>query len=86
MTTPPKKPNSANRAIAKVVASQRDVRLTVKIIGEGHNLQQHSTFLVFGGRVRDLIGVRYLAVRGVYDLFCVKNRKSSRSAYGVKRL
>lgn len=86
LTTPPKKPNSANRAIAKVVAPQRDVRLTVKIIGEGHNLQQHSTFLVFGGRVRDLIGVRYLAVRGVYDLFCVKNRKSSRSAYGVKRL
>jgi small subunit ribosomal protein S12 len=85
LTASPKKPNSANRAVAKTILPRASVRLTVKIIGEGHNLQQHSTFLIAGGRVRDLIGVRYIAVRGVYDLFCVKNRKSSRSSYGVKR-
>ena len=82
---PPKKPNSANRRIAKVVIACSNKRLTVKIIGENHNLQQHSTVLIRGGRVRDLIGVRYLAVRGVYDLFSVKHRKTSRSLYGVRR-
>ena len=82
---PPKKPNSANRRIAKVVITSFNSRLTVKIIGESHNLQQHSTILIRGGRVRDLIGVRYLAVRGIYDLSCVKDRKTSRSLYGVKR-
>jgi small subunit ribosomal protein S12 len=85
LTASPKKPNSANRSIAKASVTQFGMRLTVKIIGEGHNLQQHSTVLVQGGRVRDLVGVRYLSVRGVYDLFCVKSRKSSRSLYGVKR-
>jgi small subunit ribosomal protein S12 len=85
LTASPKKPNSANRPVAKAVVVQFASRLIVKIVGEGHNLQQHSTFLVRGGRVRDLIGVRYLAVRGVYDLLSVKNRKSARSLYGVKR-
>jgi small subunit ribosomal protein S12 len=86
LTMSPKKPNSANRRIAKIVIAKFAARLTIKIIGEGHNLQQHSTVLVRGGRVRDLIGVRYLAVRGVYDLASVKHRKSSRSLYGVKNI
>ena len=86
LTMSPKKPNSANRRIAKVNVISTNSRLTVKITGEGHNLQQHSTALIRGGRVRDLIGVRYVAVRGVYDLHCVKNRKTSRSLYGVKKV
>jgi small subunit ribosomal protein S12 len=81
----PKKPNSANRRIAKVSVTHLSKRLTVKIRGESHNLQQHSTILVQGGRVRDLIGVRYIAIRGKYDLASVKHRKTSRSLYGVKR-
>jgi small subunit ribosomal protein S12 len=85
-TRAPKKPNSANRRIAKIIFANSNTRLTIKIIGEGHNLQQHSTVLVRGGSVRDLVGVRYLAVRGIYDLSSVKNRKSSRSLYGVKDL
>jgi small subunit ribosomal protein S12 len=85
LTMSPKKPNSANRRIAKVIIAKFNSRLTVKIIGEGHNLQQHSTVLIRGARVRDLVGVRYLAVRGIYDLACVKNRKTSRSLYGVKK-
>ena len=41
--------------------------------------------LVRGGRVRDLPGVRYKVVRGVYDCGGVKDRKKGRSKYGVKR-
>jgi small subunit ribosomal protein S12 len=55
------------------------------IPGEGHNLQEHSTVLVRGGRVPDLPGVRYHIVRGAYDTQGVKNRKQGRSRYGVKR-
>lgn len=85
LTVSPKKPNSANRRIAKVNIPHFNARLSVKIPGEGHNLQQHSTILVRGGRVRDLIGVRYLAIRGKYDLLGVSNRKTSRSVYGIKK-
>jgi len=34
--------------------------------------------------VRDLIGVRYAAIRGKFDLLPVSNRKTSRSCYGAK--
>jgi small subunit ribosomal protein S12 len=86
LTMSPKKPNSANRRVAKVVMTNLNNRITAKIIGEGHNLQQHSTVLVRCGRVKDLIGVRFLVVRGTYDLACVKNRKTARSLYGVKKV
>jgi small subunit ribosomal protein S12 len=76
-TMTPKKPNSALRKIAKV-------RLT-NIPGIGHNLQEHSIVLVRGGRVKDLPGVKYHIVRGVYDASGVENRKKSRSRYGTKK-
>jgi len=83
-TMTPKKPNSALRKIARVrLSNGREV--TVYIPGEGHNLQEHSIVLVRGGRVRDLPGVRYHIVRGVYDCQGVADRKQSRSKYGVKR-
>ena len=83
-TKTPKKPNSA---IRKVVS----VRLTngfdviAYIPGEGHNLQEHSVVLVRGGRVKDLPGVRYHLIRGVYDLQGVLSRKKGRSKYGTKK-
>ena len=84
-TTTPKKPNSALRKIARVrLTNGRET--TAYIPGEGHNLQEHSIVLVRGGRVRDLPGVRYHIVRGVYDCAGVADRKSSRSKYGVKKL
>ena len=85
-TMSPKKPNSANRRIAKVNITRSNKRFSanVKIPGEGHNLQQHSTILIRAGRVRDLIGISNIAVRGKLDLFGVSNRKTSRSIYGVK--
>jgi small subunit ribosomal protein S12 len=38
-----------------------------------------------GGRVKDLIGVRYHIVRGVLDTTGVEGRRQSRSSYGAKR-
>nr|UPY84814.1 ribosomal protein S12 [Emiliania huxleyi]UPY84834.1 ribosomal protein S12 [Emiliania huxleyi]UPY84917.1 ribosomal protein S12 [Emiliania huxleyi]UPY84999.1 ribosomal protein S12 [Emiliania huxleyi]UPY85082.1 ribosomal protein S12 [Emiliania huxleyi] len=84
LTISPKKPNSANRRIAKVKTLKQPTFLTVKIPGEKHNLQQHSTVLICGGRSKDLIGVHLKAVRGKFDLLGVNGRKSSRSLYGVK--
>jgi small subunit ribosomal protein S12 len=55
------------------------------IPGEGHNLQEHSSVLIRGGRVKDLPGVRYHIVRGALDTDGVKNRLQSRSKYGAKR-
>ena len=83
-TMTPKKPNSALRKIARVRLSNGK-EVTVYIPGEGHNLQEHSIVMVRGGRVKDLPGVRYHIVRGVYDCQGVADRKQSRSKYGVKR-
>jgi small subunit ribosomal protein S12 len=83
-TTTPKKPNSALRKIARVRLSN-GMEVTAYIPGEGHNLQEHSMVLIRGGRVKDLPGVRYHIVRGVYDTQGVSNRRRSRSIYGNKR-
>lgn len=82
-TTTPKKPNSALRKVARVrLTNGKEV--TVYIGGEGHNLQEHSIVMVRGGRVRDLPGVRYHVVRGVYDCAGVTARRQARSKYGAK--
>ncbi len=80
----PKKPNSAERKVARVRLSNGQ-HINAHIPGEGHNLQEHSNVLVRGGRVPDLPGYRYRIVRGAYDTHGVKDRKSSRSKYGVKK-
>ncbi len=83
-TTTPKKPNSAQRKIARVrLTNGRET--TAYIPGEGHTLQEHSVVLIRGGRVRDLPGVRYHIIRGKLDSQGVKDRKKSRSKYGVKK-
>jgi small subunit ribosomal protein S12 len=83
-TMTPKKPNSALRKVAKVRLSNGK-EVTAYIPGIGHNLQEHSIVLVRGGRVKDLPGVRYHIVRGVYDAASVEGRKQGRSLYGVKK-
>ena len=83
-TTAPKKPNSALRKIARVRLTNKQEG-TVYIPGEGHNLQEHSSVLIRGGRVRDLPGVRYHIIRGTLDTAGVAKRKQSRSKYGAKR-
>ncbi len=81
----PKKPNSANRKVAKVRLSNK-TRIEAYIPGIGHNLQEYSVVLVRGGRVPDLPGVKYKNIRGKYDFKGVKNRKQARSRYGAKKL
>ena len=79
-----KKPNSALRKVARVRLTN-GIEVSVYIPGEGHNLQEHSTVLIRGGRVKDLPGIRYHIIRGVLDTQGVANRKQSRSKYGAKK-
>jgi small subunit ribosomal protein S12 len=81
----PKKPNSACRKVAKIKLSTGK-KVEAYIPGEGHNLQQYSVILIRGGRTPDLPGIKYRLIRGKYDFKGVKNRKTSRSCYGVKNL
>nr|ANO44455.1 ribosomal protein S12 [Schizochytrium sp. TIO1101] len=83
-TMSPKKPNSAVRKVAKVLLSNKNI-ISAYIPGEGHNLQEHSSVLVRGGRVKDLPGVRYKIVRGAKDTAGVIKRKTSRSKYGAPK-
>lgn len=83
-TMAPKKPNSALRKIAKVKLSN-GYEVNCYIGGEGHNLQEHSVVLIRGGRVKDLIGVRYHIVRGTLDTAGIDKRRQGRSKYGTKK-
>ena len=83
-TLTPKKPNSAMRKVARVRLSN-GYEVTCYIPGIGHNLQEHSVVLIRGGRVKDLIGVRYHIVRGTLDTQGVENRKQGISKYGTKK-
>jgi len=83
-TMTPKKPNSALRKIARVRLTNGH-EVNAYIMGEGHNLQEHSVVLLRGGRVKDLIGVRYHIVRGALDTEGVAKRKQGRSRYGAKK-
>lgn len=83
-TMTPKKPNSALRKYARVRLSN-GYEVTAYIGGEGHNLQEHSVVLIRGGRVKDLIGVRYHIIRGTLDTSGVEKRRQGRSKYGAKR-
>jgi len=69
----PKKPNSANRKCVRLrLSTGREVIAYVP--GEGHNLQEHNTVLVQGGRLQDTPGVKLVCVRGKYDLPHVKKK------------
>lgn len=84
-TVTPKKPNSALRKIARVRLSNGQ-EVTAYIPGIGHNLQEYSIVMIRGGRVKDLPGVAYHVVRGIYDTQGVENRTQGRSLYGTKRV
>lgn len=88
-TLTPKKPNSALRKIARVRLSS-GFEVTAYIPGEKHNLQEHSSVLIRGGRVKDLPGVRYHIIRGALDTQGVGvgryvQRNKGRSKYGTKK-
>lgn len=83
-TMTPKKPNSALRKVARVRLSNK-TEVTAYIPGEGHDLAEHGIVLVRGGRVKDLVGVKYHLVRGKLDLAGVGKRRQGRSLYGAKK-
>jgi len=87
--TKPKKPNSAQRKVAKVALGRnfKAKKVLVSIPGQGHSLQKFSTVLVRGGRVRDIPGVRYRMIRGKEDFTMAESfsRAHRRSFYGLKK-
>jgi small subunit ribosomal protein S12 len=82
----PKKPNSAQRKVAKLKLSNRR-KIIAYIPGQGHTLKAYSGVLVSGGRANDLPGVRFSIMRGKFDLSWRENfeRMSKRSKYGIPR-
>ena len=82
--TTPRKPNSARRPVVKVLLSTKKQRVA-HIPGKGHNLRKHSEVLISGVGARDLPGVHFSCIRGVYDLSPVVGKVRRRSIYGVKR-
>ena len=78
----PKKPNSARRPVAKITLVNKK-ETVAHIPGIGHNLRKHSNVLIRGGGARDLPGVSYTCIRGLYDLNSVLNKQRRRSIYGV---
>ena len=80
----PKKPNSALRKLATLKLTNGK-KVLAYIPGEGHSLQEYSTVLIRGGRVKDLPGVKYHMIRGRFDFNGLKKRKTSRSKYGTKK-
>lgn len=80
----PKKPNSALRKLARIKLTNNK-RVTAYIPGEGHNLQEYSTVLIRGGRVKDLPGIKYHIIRGKLDFQGIITRKTARSKYGTKK-
>lgn len=83
-TVTPRKPNSARRPVAKVVFFKKR-RVTAHLPGIGHNIRAHSSVLVRGGGARDLPGVGYTCIRGVYDFAGLEEKTKRRSIYGVKK-
>lgn len=80
----PKKPNSALRKVAKVRLATKK-KVIAYICGIGHNLQEHASVLVRGGRVPDLPGLHYKLIKGKFD-FSWKEyflRRQARSKYGI---
>ena len=78
-------PSPQKRGVCTRVGTKTPKKPNSAIPGIGHNLQEHSVVLVRGGRVKDLIGVRYHIIRGALDTAGVKDRKQGRSKYGAKK-
>lgn len=80
----PKKPNSARRKILKVYIPSIKKHAFCYIPAAGHSLQKFSRVLMRGGHRRDLPGMKYCGIRGVYDFLPPPFRKTARSKYGLR--
>ena len=80
----PKKPNSANRHVAKVALTNL-LKVNSRLPGKGYLCSKYNRVLVNGGRANDLPGVSYSLIRGIYDFAPLFSKKKRRSIYGVSR-
>ena len=81
----PKKPNSAQRKVAKIrLCTSKILLVYLPGICLGLYPQMFANALIRGGRVRDLPGIRYKLIRGKYDVYSPLHRRRARSKYGVK--
>jgi len=84
--TKPKKPNSAERKIAKIKLFNGKA-LRASIPGQGHTLQEHAIVMVRAARVRDIPGMQYKLIRGKYDFHFKESfeRKQRRSKFSIPK-
>ena len=75
-TRNPKKPNSARRKLVRLRLTN-NLLVNAYVPGETHNLQEYSTVLIRGGRVKDLPGIKYHLIRGKLDFSGLKLRKTT---------
>lgn len=80
----PKKPNSARRPVCHIHIYFNEKSRVSHIPGGGHTIRKHSEVLLCGNGVRDLPGVNYSCVRGVYDFSGSFSKTKRRSVYGTK--
>jgi len=80
----PKKPNSARRPVTHVHIYFNNKNRVSHIPGGGHTVRKHSEVLLCGNGVRDLPGVNYTCMRGVYDFLGSFSKNRRRSIYGTK--
>lgn len=80
----PKKPNSGNRKIAKCLILPNKI-IKCYIPGERSTLNIHNNVLIKHSKIKDLPGIKYRILRGVYDSNPVL-RRNSRSKYGCKKI
>jgi small subunit ribosomal protein S12 len=83
-TMSPKKPNSANRHVAKIFLTN-NLKLVSRLPGKDYLCSKYNRVLVNGGRANDLPGVSYSLIRGVYDFASLFTKRKRRSVYGVRR-
>ena len=74
----PKKPNSAIRHIIKVFLYKNFKIALVRIPGIGYLPNRYNRVLIRGGRANDLPGVRYTAIRGVFDFIALYSKKKKK--------
>ena len=82
----PKKPNAGKRRIAVCTLHRRfnKLKLLVRITSYAVFPEIKSTLLVRGGRAPDVPGLKYTAIRGVYEFPPHETRKKRKSYYGNK--
>lgn len=81
----PKKPNSALRNVIKVNLYYNLKNIIARVPGIGYLPNKYNRVLIRGGRANDIPGVRYTAIRGVYDFSALYFKKKRRSIYGTPR-